>query len=86
MGDLERLDDTLARERLIGAECLMQALYESLTKGYSSGRVCERFAELAAVEMGRHPVRAALAGVVTVNNALFDAHEAERAVGRDGQP
>lgn len=73
MTDVERLDATLKAERLKGAEALIQALFESLTKGYSSGRVMQRFKELADIGDG-HAVGAALAGVLTVNNALYDIH------------
>lgn len=74
MTDAERLDVTLEAERLKGAECLMQALFESLTKGYSSGQVCGRFAELAGLSASSDIVRCFLTGVLTVNNALYDVH------------
>lgn len=74
MCDTERLELTLQAERLKGAECLMQALYESLQRGCSSGWVCYRFAELAGLDVRKHPIRCTLTGLVSVNNAIYDAH------------
>jgi hypothetical protein len=51
----------------------MIALFESLTTdGYSFGRVCYRFCELAGLSMKEHPVRSTLhyAGGLTLNNFI----------------
>jgi hypothetical protein len=74
-----------AAERLKGAEALMTALYESLTTdGYSLGRVCERWRELAGVTGRDVTVRSALqlSGGLTLNN--FICGELDRA-GADGR-
>jgi hypothetical protein len=68
----------IAEARVEGAEAVLTALFESYDKGYSFGRVVERFKELVNVE-GAEAVRSRLqsAGGLTVNNAIFSQVEAE---------
>ena len=65
-----------AEATLAGAEAVLNALFESLTHGYSFGRVVERFRELTGVKGLGEWERLQCSGGLTVNNAIFDQWEA----------